>query len=147
MARKSNVVKLKQGRMPVPTAAAKLQRYDPDRGLEKITIAEASAKLFARAKDLDQLRKAIEAKLIEQARYIVWRDGVVKAGQPRKELSTRRDNSLPALEARRGAGACRAATDGRAWTREGWRENDVSERDIVSRRHRLDRPRQEPRRV
>lgn len=73
------------GRLPVPAAAAKLQRgqsggevvkYDPEKGLATIATAEAGERHFRRARDVTKLCIAIEAKMIAQAEYVVWRDGV-----------------------------------------------------------------------
>jgi hypothetical protein len=93
-------------RLPVPPAAMKLQRqqsraltviegggsevtqYDPEKGLKAIAVAEAAGKHFARAKDTRQLFEAIAKKITAQADYIVWRDGVVTAGQPKKNSRT-----------------------------------------------------------
>jgi hypothetical protein len=44
-----------------------LQRYDPEKGLLALAAAEAAHKHFARAKNLDGLSRAIEAKLKEAA--------------------------------------------------------------------------------
>ena len=57
--------------------------YSPAEGLKAIAVAEAAEKHFARAKDATQLLKAIEAKLRAQAKYVVWRDGVVVPSRER----------------------------------------------------------------
>lgn len=54
-----------------------VQLYDPNRGLKAVAVAEAGEKHWARAKDPAQLYAAIEAKLLAQAEYVVWRDGTV----------------------------------------------------------------------
>ena len=51
-----------------------LQRYDPEKGLLALAAAEAAHKHFARAKNLDGLSKAIEAKLKEQRNFVLWWD-------------------------------------------------------------------------
>ena len=43
--------------------AGQLQRYDPNKGLKSIAVAEAGETHFARAKDATGLCAAIEAKL------------------------------------------------------------------------------------
>jgi hypothetical protein len=55
--------------------------YDPEKGLKSIKIIEAAEKYFARAKDMDGLTKAVNAKIDAQAAYIVWRDGEVTPSQ------------------------------------------------------------------
>jgi phage N-6-adenine-methyltransferase len=52
-------------------------QYDPDHGLRSIAVSEAAEKHFRRAKDASKLFEAIETKLTEQAKYVVWRDGIV----------------------------------------------------------------------
>jgi len=54
-----------------------VEQYNPGEGLQTIAVAEAAEKHWRRAKDADQLYKAIEAKLLAQAQYVVWRDNVV----------------------------------------------------------------------
>src|SRR5271166_6233080 len=51
-----------------------LQRYDPEKGLLALAAAEAAHKHFARAKNLDGLSQAIEAKLKEQRNFVLWWD-------------------------------------------------------------------------
>src|SRR5258708_2945441 len=58
-----------------------LTQSDPERGLQEITVAEASEKHWERAKDTVQLYIAIEAKIRGQADSIVYRDGVVVPSQ------------------------------------------------------------------
>lgn len=48
--------------------------YEPDKGLKSIAVAEAAEKHFARARDATKLYEAIEAKLGEQRRFILWWD-------------------------------------------------------------------------
>lgn len=48
--------------------------YDPDKGLKKLAVAEAAEQYFARAKDSTGLHKAVEAKLGEQRRFVLWWD-------------------------------------------------------------------------
>ena len=55
-----------------------IEQYDPDRGLKEIATAEAAEKHWRRAKDRDQLHKAIKAKLLAQAQYVVHRDSVMR---------------------------------------------------------------------
>lgn len=52
--------------------------YDPDKGLKTIAMAQAGEKHWARAKDATKLFASIESKLIAQAEYVVWRDGVAE---------------------------------------------------------------------
>lgn len=61
--------------------------YNPDRGLQTIATAQAAELHWKRAKDPKKLYKAVETKLREQAAYVVWRDGVVPQGRPKKDFS------------------------------------------------------------
>ena len=66
--------------------------YDPDKGLKKLAVAEAAEQYFARAKDSTGLHKAVEAKLGEQRRFVLWWDqqkhgGEAKAGHPMSETA------------------------------------------------------------
>jgi phage N-6-adenine-methyltransferase len=51
-----------------------LTDYSPEDGLKAIAVAEAAEKHFARAKDIVALFEAIEAKLGEQRRFVMWWD-------------------------------------------------------------------------
>jgi hypothetical protein len=69
-----------------------VEQYDPDQGLKEVAISEAAEKHWRRAKNADQLYKAIEAKLLAQAEYVVWRDRTVNpkgGGGPKQRRSTR----------------------------------------------------------
>jgi hypothetical protein len=55
--------------------------YDPEKGLKTVEVAGAAERYFAKAKDMDGLTKAVEAKIDAQAEYIVWRDGEVTPSQ------------------------------------------------------------------
>ncbi len=58
----------------IPTnTSSGLQRYDTEKGLLALAAAEAAHKHFARAKNLDGLSKAIEAKLKEQSQFVLLR--------------------------------------------------------------------------
>ena len=48
--------------------------YDPEKGLKGVAVAEAAEKYYARAKDRTRLQEAIEAKLGEQRRFVLWWD-------------------------------------------------------------------------
>jgi hypothetical protein len=63
------------------TGNRSVEKYDPDKGLKSIAVAEAGEKHFARAKDATRLLKAIETKIDAQADYIVWRDRIVPPSQ------------------------------------------------------------------
>jgi hypothetical protein len=59
----------------IPTnAPSGLQLYDPEKGLLALAAAEAAHKHFTRAKNLEGLTKAIEAKLKEQRNFVLWWD-------------------------------------------------------------------------
>lgn len=51
-----------------------LAKYNPDKGLKTIAVAEAAEKHYARAKDATQLQQAIRAKLTAQAEFVAWWD-------------------------------------------------------------------------
>ncbi len=72
------------------TAAVKLDRrggqlpanYSPEKGLKKLAVAEAAEQYFARAKDATRLYEAVEAKLGEQRRFVLWYDETFHGGHP-----------------------------------------------------------------
>jgi phage N-6-adenine-methyltransferase len=49
--------------------------YRPERGLTQIALAETAEKYFRRAKDASRLLEAVEVKLSEQRKFILWWDG------------------------------------------------------------------------
>lgn len=49
-----------------------LTKYDPQKGVKQIAVAEMAEKHFAKAKEATQLRKAIRAKLEAQAEFVLW---------------------------------------------------------------------------
>jgi hypothetical protein len=53
-------------------------RYNPERGLADIAMAEIGERYFERAKDPARLFEAIEIKITRQAEYVVWRDAQPK---------------------------------------------------------------------
>jgi phage N-6-adenine-methyltransferase len=63
-----------------PTAG-KLSKYNPERGLKTIAVAEAAVKHYARAKDAGKLSEAIRAKLTAQAEFVLWWDTQVEKQQ------------------------------------------------------------------
>jgi hypothetical protein len=65
-----------------------LTDYEPDRGLKTIAVAEGAERHWARAKNPDKLYEAIEAKLIEQRKYALWRQSVRPWGGRRQGDST-----------------------------------------------------------
>ena len=66
-----------------------LQLYDPEKGLLALAAAEAAHKHFARAKNLDGLSRAIEAKLKEQRNFVLWWDrmGEKRGSGPSQRMS------------------------------------------------------------
>ncbi len=66
-----------------------------------IAVSEAAEKHFRRAKDSSKLAEAVETKLTEQAKYVVWRDSVVEPSQERGKqkkrdgISERKSQKLP----------------------------------------------------
>ena len=74
-----------------------LAHYDPEKGLKAVAVAEAAEKHFARAKDIVKLFEAIEAKLKEQRKFVLWWDQREKAegGDKRsKEYHRRRPTTV-----------------------------------------------------
>jgi ParB family chromosome partitioning protein len=51
-----------------------LAKYEPEKGLKSVAVAEAAEKHFARAKDATKLQQAIRAKLEAQAEFVFWWD-------------------------------------------------------------------------
>lgn len=54
------------------TSRGDLAKYDPNKGIKKIAVLEMAEKHWSKAKDADQLRKAIRAKLEAQAEFVLW---------------------------------------------------------------------------
>jgi hypothetical protein len=79
--------------------ARNLAHYDPARGLQEIVVAEAAERHWKHAKDPTQLYIAIEAKIRNQADYVVWRDSVVEHGGDRKSGSRLQNRNLDPLPA------------------------------------------------
>lgn len=52
--------------------------YDPAKGLKAVAVAEAAESYFRRAKDSIQLYAAVETKLGELRRFVLWWDGQEK---------------------------------------------------------------------
>jgi phage N-6-adenine-methyltransferase len=52
-----------------------LEHYDPERGLKSIAVAETAERHFRRAKDATRLFEAVELKLREQRKFVLWWDG------------------------------------------------------------------------
>jgi phage N-6-adenine-methyltransferase len=53
--------------------------YDPAQGLKAVAVSEAAENYYRRAKDSAQLYAAVETKLGEQRRFVLWWDGQEKA--------------------------------------------------------------------
>lgn len=69
--------------------------YRPEEGLKRLAVAEAAEKHFARAKDTEQLYKAIEMKLRAQRDFVRWWDGLgEKRGGDRKSDQYRSATAL-----------------------------------------------------
>jgi hypothetical protein len=83
----------------VRTTSRDLAHYDPARGLQEIVVAEAAERHWKHAKDPTQLYIAIEAKIRNQAAYVVWRDSVVEHGGDRKSKSRLQNRNLDPLPA------------------------------------------------
>jgi len=81
--------------------------YDPVKGLKIVAVAEAGEKHWRRAKDPRKLFEAIKSKIVAQADYVVWRDGVVvpsqKQGKQKKQadgisVQKSQKSALPAAD-------------------------------------------------
>ena len=73
-----------------------LQHYDPEKGLLALAAAEAAHKHFARAKNLDGLSQAIDAKLKEQRNFVQWWDRMgEKSGSGPSQRCRGSGTSLP----------------------------------------------------
>src|SRR5262245_30094728 len=57
-----------------------LERYQPEIGLKTIAMAETAESYYKRARNPDKLLEAVELKLTEQRKYILWWDS---HGNPR----------------------------------------------------------------
>lgn len=66
--------------------------YNPVKGLKTIAVAEAAEKHFARAKDATHLFEAVETKLAEQRRFVIWWDGQEKQAGARGSAGPGRGN-------------------------------------------------------
>lgn len=71
--------------------------YKPEEGLKRIALAETAEKYFRRAKDSDKLFQAVEAKLGEQRKFVLWWDGTKHGGEPRRGGSASQNNSTVKL--------------------------------------------------
>lgn len=49
-----------------------LAKYNPEKGVKKIAVLEMAEKHYAKAKDAEQLRKAIRSKLDAQSEFVLW---------------------------------------------------------------------------
>jgi len=54
--------------------ASALTKYDPQKGVKQIAVAEMAEKYYAKAKDADKLKQAIRNKLEAQAEFVLWWD-------------------------------------------------------------------------
>jgi phage N-6-adenine-methyltransferase len=96
-----------------------LTRYDPQKGLKTIALAEAAVSHYARAKDATGLTKAIRLKLTEQAKFVEWWDTAAE-----KHTGARGDKRPNAERRSRSATALKAGTNGlpQRYTIDRWRQ-------------------------
>ena len=61
-----------------------LTAYEPAKGLKTVAVAEVAERHFRRAKDATRLLEAVELKLSEQRKFVLWWDGqsLRKGGKP-----------------------------------------------------------------
>jgi phage N-6-adenine-methyltransferase len=69
-------------------------QYNPEHGLKTIAVSEAAETHWRRAKDTTKLFEAIKTKLIEQAKYVVWRDEIAPSPSARGKLGGRGKKQL-----------------------------------------------------
>jgi phage N-6-adenine-methyltransferase len=93
----------------IPLRGRKVQHYNPEKGLKKIAVTEASERYLRRAirspkmagkvleKVLAELLAASEEKIVEQAHYIIWRDGFVPTPSARGAQGGRGRKLIPEL--------------------------------------------------
>ena len=73
--------------VPIRNGGA-VARYEPEKGLKEISVAEAAEKHYARAKDATRLLKAMELKLKAIRQFVLWWHGLgEKRGRPKKDCS------------------------------------------------------------
>jgi phage N-6-adenine-methyltransferase len=91
----SNVVPFAESNVPVVATVA-----DAEQALKTIAVAEAAETLWERAKNPEELYKAITTKLKNQAAYVVWRQDVAVhgfgPGRGNKEISDQQSLLPPA---------------------------------------------------
>ncbi|HLC28336.1 MAG TPA: DNA N-6-adenine-methyltransferase [Dehalococcoidia bacterium] len=66
-----------------------VQKYNPEKGLKTIAVAETAEKYYRRAKDPEKLTQAVEVKLTAQREFVAWWDQQEKdkGGRPEKTRS------------------------------------------------------------
>jgi ParB family chromosome partitioning protein len=79
-----------------PRSSTNLDNYEPDVGLKRIAVAEAAEKHYQRAKDATQLLDAVELKLSEQRKFVLWWDGQSKNPGSRRGVAVA-DQQRPVL--------------------------------------------------
>lgn len=67
--------------LPTKRQATKIERYDPEKGLQTIAHAQAIERHAKRIRDAKALFKAIEIRLIAIREFVLWWDGAAKKGQ------------------------------------------------------------------
>ena len=78
--------------VPIRNGGA-VARYEPEKGLKEISVAEAAEKHYARAKDATRLLKAMELKLKAIRQFVLWWHGLGekrRTGPNEKRCSTAR---------------------------------------------------------
>jgi phage N-6-adenine-methyltransferase len=78
--------------------AADIEQYNPKEGLDHVFEAQAAIDRFARARDIEGLRKASADMLGEQRRFILWWDGQKKRAGAR-DGKRRVTNDTPLIQA------------------------------------------------
>src|SRR5262249_39558327 len=74
--------------------SAAIEHYDPVDGVKRLARAETAERDYRRAKDATGLQQAVETKLTEQRRFILWYDQTKHGGEPkagRPEMSQNGD--------------------------------------------------------
>jgi len=86
-----SLLRMEKGEMSTLAKRPKgaVQKYNPEKGLKTIAVAETAEKYYRRAKDPEKLTQAVEVKLTAQREFVAWWDQQEKdkGGRPEKTRS------------------------------------------------------------
>lgn len=74
-------------------SARNISKYDPQKGVGKIRFLEVAKKHYAKARDAENLEKAIRLKWDEQAEFVFWWDTQAKKDEGGRPEKTGRKNT------------------------------------------------------